>query len=252
MMRRSLLLSLLCAVAVSASGCKGRSSAVQSEVRGAEQPKAQIYILVDMSETWFNAQSAPLNATVLKEIGEGIAAYAENADPPIVVEHRAIGANSLLRKPLCSVFFMPSLMGPRASDNGRITRPKQLRRYLADHCPQQILSLPAEPLTEISAAVASVSAEPKAAGVRRSIIIASDFLEERPAASDVPLGDLSGDHVLLLYRPLTADQLSPREMTARIASWKVVVERAGAIVSIAPDPSLRRSTIVAFLSQDNK
>lgn len=210
--------------------------------------RGQIYVLVDLSETWFNRDSAALNKDVLQVVGRGIADFAENAEPPVTIEHRAIGAASLLRQPLCSALYMPSLMGGKSGDKTLIARPKALRRYLVDHCPEQILSRVPEPLTEISATVASVAAEPRKKGVRRFIIVVSDFLEEGPS-SDVPLGDLTGDAVLMLYRPLLADQAAPRDLTDRISTWRHAFEGAGAQVTLAPDPSLRASTIFDFLTQ---
>lgn len=228
-------------------GCSN-DGAVSSDIPGAELPKAEIFVLVDMSETWFNPESHSRDSRVLREIGYGISSFAIDTEPPVLIEHREIGEASLLSEPMCSVFYMPSLVGGTRDNGQRIARPQALRRYLGEHCPDQILAGDPEPLTQISAALASVSVEPSPPGSRRFIIIASDFLEETAASAPLEPGSLRGVKVLLVFRPLSEDQADPQAMMVRVRSWQRSIERFGATVEIAPDPNLQRSRVTAFLS----
>lgn len=219
-----------------------------SDAPGAEQPKVEIYVLVDLSLTWLNDRSKAHNRDVLSEVGEGIASYATNVEGPVSIQHREIGQASLMSAPLCAVFFKQSLLNSRNKGAGRIGHPKQLRRYLSDHCPERILAHPPEPRTEISSALASVAAEPRPPAGQRYIIIASDFLEDTPADAPLRADALKGDHVLMLYRPVAEDQMDPRQLALRIGSWRQVFESRGATVSEAPDPNVQRNNISAFLN----
>lgn len=210
-------------------------------------PGTQIYVLVDLSETWFNEPSRARNERVLRELGQGIASYAEEAAVPRSIEHRPIGEASLLRDPLCVAWYEPSLVGRRSDEPGFYSRPDDLRDYLAVHCVDAILERKPEQRTEISATLASVADEPRGPN-GRIIIIASDFLEETGSRAPLRRDALKGDRVLLIYRPLVEDQADPAELSRRVEEWRRSIERFGATVSAVPDPNIRRGQIASFLS----
>ncbi len=168
MNRRSVLAFALAGLA----GCSGG-------VPNAEEAKAEIYVLVDLSETWHNPASTDRNKRILAEIGAGIAAVAENFEPPVAVQYRVIGKASLGREPICDAMFAPSIVATtRDRPDYMITSPRKLSRYLSFDCPELIVRQPPEALTEISATIASVAQLPTRPGLKRFFIIASDFLEE--------------------------------------------------------------------------
>jgi hypothetical protein len=221
------------------SGCK-------EEVKGGEAVKSEVYVLVDLSETWLNPSEIERNRRLLTAIGQGAGLVAPTVPQPYLIQYRVIGNNSYFRPPICSAVFMPGFR--RDKDRERQTREPALRTYLTRTCVEKILLSPPEPLTQISAAIASIAAEPRPSrGGTRRVIIASDFLEETADVAPVPTGSLAGVSVLLLYRPLTRDQLSPAGTRQRVDERKAFLEARGAHVETQPDTSIRASQIVSFL-----
>lgn len=224
-------------------------SGCSQPVRGGEPVQSEVYVLVDLSKTWYNPVAEPRNRRVLSVIGQGAALQASEEATPYLVQYRVIGNNSYLREPICSAVYQPGFRRP-GDDSERISRPNALKTYLSSTCVDGILTRPPEDLTQISAAVASVALEPKpSAKAKRRIIVVSDFLEETGRAAPIPAGSLAGTRVLLLYRPLTEDQLSPRGTSQRVEYWRDRLEAKGATVVVSPDTSIRPSTIVSFLQQ---
>lgn len=214
---------------------------------GAEQPRNEAFLLVDLSETWNNASYAARNHRTLEEVGEGFALAADSLEPPYLVQYRIIGNASYEREPVCDVEYVPSLVSSVNKSLRRVTRPRKLKEYLAD-CARLVLAKPAEAQTEISAALRSVADQPKGQGARRRVIVASDFLEESLGHVRFSAGSFAGTDVLLLYRPLAADQMRPADTISRVESWRERLERAGAHVEVMPDTTLRRSQIAAFMT----
>lgn len=222
-------------------------AACSQQIRGGEAVHSEVYVLVDLSRTWLNPESEQRNERLLNAVGRGSGLMATEVPTPYLVQYRVIGDNSYLREPICSAVYEPGFRR-KGDDNERISRPHDLQQYLSGTCVQGILSRAPEPLTQISAAVASVALEPRpSARGRRHVIIVSDFLEESVSAAPIPDDGLAGVKVLLLYRPLTEDQLSPTGTSARVEQWRELLEARGAAVTISPDTSVRASQIVSFL-----
>ena len=168
---------------------------------------------------------------------------------PYLVQHRVIGDQSYLREPICSAVYSPGFRRKSASVEA-VSRPGKLVTYLTNTCVDGILSRPPEEATQISAAIASVAVEPRPSPrSTRSIIVISDFLEETTTAAPIPDGSLAGVRVLLLYRPLSEDQLSPSGTSVRVEQWRARLADKGAKVQTSPDTSMRASQIVSFLDQ---
>lgn len=220
------------------------------EPLGGEQPKTEIFVLVDLSETWHdkaNPEVVAKNQGLLRTIGHGIALHADAAEPPVLVQYRVIGSDSLNREPICRATYMPTLVGGGSKDSYRIRSRKKLEKYLSLDCPRVVMARPPELRTEISAAIASVAEKPRGKNAARYMIIASDFLEETNAPEPLPPAALAGTRVLLLYRPVTPDRQVGGMMKARIVAWRRSLEHVGAVVSLAPDSGYEQSDLVGFL-----
>ena len=222
-------------------------SACDSAPAGAEQPRNEAFLLVDLSETWNNPTYVTRNQRTLDEIGGGLSLAADTLEPPYLIQYRIIGSASYEREPVCDVEYVPSLVSSGKGNLRRVTRLSKLREYLTD-CARLVLAKPAEAQTEISAALRSVADQPKAQGAARKVIIASDFLEESVGQVRFSSGSFAGTDVLLLYRPLAADQVRPADTIRRVDSWRERLERAGAHVQVMPDTTLRRSQVAAFMT----
>lgn len=235
-------LTLIATASAALLGC-------DSSVRGGEPIQTEVYVLVDLSRTWFNEQSAPHNRQVLEAVGRGAALVATEVEPPFLVQHRVIGDQSYLREPVCSSVYMPGFRR-RDGDDERVSRPEKLRTTLTRSCVDVIMSRPSEALTQLSAALASVAEEPlPTPKTKRFVIILSDFLEETNGA-EAPLTaeSLRGTNVLLIYRPLAEEQLAPGNTGDRVSAWRARLLAAGATsVQARPDTSVRASQIVSFL-----
>lgn len=219
------------------------------EIRGGEAVQSEVYVLVDLSQTWFNPANEPRNRKLLSVVGQGAGLMATDVPTPYLVQYRVIGDNSYLREPICSAVYQPGFRR-NGEDSERVSRPGDLTSYLSRTCVEGILARPPEASTQISAAVASVALEPwPSPHSSRSLIIVSDFLEETATAAPIPEESLVGVRVLLLYRPLAEDQLSPTGTSVRVEQWKAALKGKGAVVQISPDTSVRASQIVSFLNQ---
>lgn len=213
---------------------------------GQETPVTQIYVLVDLSQTWARDEQASRNRQVLLEVGYGIAAASTELETPVSVQYRVIGANSLEREPLCDVLYRPRLAPTRSEAEYEVGSRSDLTSYLTHTCPVKLEQQQAEPLTEIRTAIASVANQPAAGATKRKIIVISDFLEETQAPISLN-SDLSSFHVTLVYRPVAQDLNDPTNLRFRLDAWKAELEERGASVAAVPDTGLRRATVASFL-----
>lgn len=210
-----------------------------------EAPVAEIFTLVDLSETWLNPGAADRNADVLEEVGEGIVGASETL-MPMSVQYRIIGDASYERPPVCDVVFRPRLVNTsKKKPAWLITQPKAFERYLATDCPASLLGRAPEPLTEISAAIASIASKPQTPGAQRTLIVLSDFLEEAPETTSLEDFDFSKVRVLLLYRPLVRE--TAQVTRQRVSEWRDLLKSRGAAVTVWPDTALKRADIATYL-----
>lgn len=214
-----------------------------------ELPSSQIFLLVDVSETWHNANDDDRNMRVLTETGMGAATAADrlasDSGEPVAVQLRIIGSNSLEREPVCDVIFRKQLISRPTDRVNELSSGRELREYLGENCPQAVLALPPEASTEISNAMISLSNQLTVQARNRKIVIMSDFLEEAQRPS-TPV-DLAGFSILMLYRPLQPDQADPDAMRTRITLWQNLFTQLGASVSVAPDTGIKREVVTDFL-----
>lgn len=217
--------------------------------RPSDLPGSQIFLLIDVSETWHNTGDDPRNLKVLAEAGMGAALAADqlssDSGRPVAVQTRIIGAHSLERLPECDVVYVKQLFRSNSDKDYQLSSIKDLKQYLGQDCPQKVLAMPPEAQTEISNALVSLANQLSVEAADRKIIIMSDFLEE--AVRPVSPIDLTGFSILMLYRPLKQDQTDPAAMYARIAQWKELFSRLGASVRDVPDTGIKREVIADFL-----
>jgi len=235
-------LALIAAAALVLVGCK-------KNVGDAAQPHEEVFVLVDLSETWHNDHTDSRNETLLSEIGQGISLSADTVQPPVAVQYRVIGAASLDREPVCDVLYQPSMIAVKGRRPDYLVKKiAELKSYLGTDCPAVIVRQPPEKLTQISAAIDSVSQVPRIPKTPRFLIIASDFYEETGGAL-APLSDLTGTKVLLIYRPVSQDHSDPLRLITRMDAWKARLQQRGAEVVQMPDVGLKRAAVSGFLNQ---
>lgn len=237
-MKQGVMLALALVSLVGVVGCE----------EGQETPATQVYVLVDLSQTWAREEQGSRNQQVLAEVGHGIALASGDLETPLSVQYRVIGANSLEREPLCDVLYRPRLAPTRAESDYEVGSRSDLTSYLSESCPIKIEQQPAEQLTEIRTAIASVANQPTAGASKREVIVISDFLEETQAPISLD-SDLSSFHVTLVYRPVAQDLNDPRNLRFRLDAWKAELEERGAQVTVVPDTGLRRATMASFLTR---
>jgi hypothetical protein len=243
----ALSLSVFLAACGSGRGC-------QMTTPESDLPTVSVYVLVDLSETWHNAAEKARNHDELVEVGEGIGIAASNFDPPIQVEYRVIGARSLGKRPICKVLYRPSLLAAKQPSPELVSTEAELRQVLGGSCPDSIVKQPAEPLTEISAAIVSATSEPRPPQSRRLLILLSDFKEESLKSADngaLDAARLKETKVLMIYRVLPEDQGDPSALMARVARWrKLLQDRGATVVDPWPDASVQRAQVSNFLTAE--
>jgi hypothetical protein len=212
------------------------------------QSSLEAYVLVDLSQTWHAESFRERNLRALEEVGQGVVLAADALDPPIGIQYRIIGAESLERPPTCEAVYAPSMVKVRGDSRYEVKSRPDLRSLLTVDCPERLLALPAEPMTEISGAINSVANQPAEAS-RRAIVILSDLLEESRAPQALP-GDLSGFRILLLYRPVQQDAGNAAALSGRVDHWRNQLAQRGAQVQAIPDTGIRRTTIANFLLRE--
>lgn len=218
--------------------------------RPSDLPGSQIFMLIDVSETWHNPGDDARNLEVLTEAGMGAAGAADklssDSGRPVAIQTRIIGSRSLERLPACDVVYVKQLFRSNSDKKYELSSIKDLRQYLGKDCPEKVLGIEPEGQTEISNALISLANQLSVEASDRKIIIMSDFLEE--ATRPVLPVDLSGFSILMLYRPLKEDQTDPAAMHARIGQWKELFTRLGATVRHVPDTGIKREVIADFLA----
>lgn len=225
-----------------AASCKSQS----------ELPGSRIYLLVDLSETWHNDASKVRNERVLREVGLGVSSatrsLSEATGRPISVQIRIIGQHSLARPPACDLIYERQLINTGNADSDRISDPRRLDEVLGTDCPNKLISMAPEALTEISSTLASVADEATIETDNRKIVILSDFLEEAHAP-ELP-DQLSGFDILMVYRPMAEDQSDARGFRNRVQYWRSTLEGLGATtVEMVPDTAIKREVIADFLTR---
>ncbi|MFC7499025.1 hypothetical protein ACFQRC_07295 [Enterovirga sp. GCM10030262] len=228
--------------ALALAGCDGRDNTNSTEGDG-RRPESAISVLVDLSETWHNPISRALNQRLFGNVGTAIARSAYDLPLPLSVRYHIIGSGSLGRQAPCAADFAPSTFSIGETPPGTIRDRDQFRRYIAVDCPELLLAQPAEPATEISAAIVSAhrAAALLAPSAPRTFILLSDFKEEAAAMPALGALDLRGIRFLLVYRTLPEDRQQPDAQDARLAIWQRRLEASGAAVILVDENAVLSS-----------
>ncbi len=215
----------------------------------ATEPQSNIAVLIDLSSTWHLPASRSENERVLRKVGEAIAATAIDLPLPVRIRYLPIGDLSLGRNALCDVVFAPRILNARAVD-GEIANLKQLGDYLTKDCPRVVLSRPQEVRTDITGAIDSAARGfVEQVALYRSMIIVSDFKEERRKTQRSSPLNLSATRVLMLYRVLEEDRLDSTGLDKRLDDWKHKLGEAGATVVVANDAAASSGQISRVLAK---
>jgi hypothetical protein len=186
------------------------------------RPKVAISILVDLSETWHNPESDPLDRRVLTTVGNALVGASNRLPKPISVRFHAIGQASLGREPVCATNYRPSAFGIAKPDPGTITSREKFERYVSVDCPAMLLLRAVENSTEIVAAIitADRALQLTKKGVPKVFVVLSDFKEESLTPYSFRGMDFKGSRFILVYRTLNEDRSDPillfREQSLRI------------------------------------
>lgn len=210
---------------------------------GNRRPKVAISILVDLSETWHNADSDPLNRRVLTAVGNAIAGAANRLPRPIAIRFHAIGQASLGREPVCATNYRPSAFAVGKVQPGTIRDREEFTRYVSVDCPEMLLARPVEPSTEIVAAIitADRALELTRQGVPKIFIVLSDFKEESLTPYSFRGMSFEGSRFILVYRTLTEDRADPAWQTAKLRDWDRRLKRLGAEVEVLDENAVLSS-----------
>lgn len=207
------------------------------------RPKIAVSVLVDLSETWHNAEADGLDRRVLSAVGAALVGASNRLPKPISVRYHAIGEASLGREPICSTTFRPSAFAMGKEQLGVIRNREQFARYVQSECPDMFISRGIEGSTEIVAAIVTADRALGLTrkGVPRVFIILSDFKEESRPGYTFRGVDLKGSKFLLVYRTLNEDRMDPALQRERIADWTRRLSRAGAQVEVIDENALLTS-----------
>lgn len=207
------------------------------------RPKIAISVLVDLSETWHNAEADNLDRRVLRAVGSALVGASNRLPKPISVRYHAIGEASLGREPICATTFRPSAFSMGKEELGIIRNREQFARFVESECPDMFMAREVEGSTEIVAAIVTAD---RALGLTRKavprvFVILSDFKEESRVGYSFRGVDLKGSKFLLVFRTLNQDRMDPALQLERIAEWKRRLSRAGAQVQAIDENALLTS-----------
>jgi hypothetical protein len=175
------------------------------------RPKVAISILVDLSETWHNAESDELDHRVLSSVGNGIFGAANRLPRPIAVRFHAIGQASLGREPICATNYRPAAFSVGKVPPGTMRDKKKFEAYVSVDCPNMLLARPVEQQPQIVAAIitADRALQLTRAGVPKIFIILSDFKEESLTPYSFRGMSFKGSRFIMVYRTLYEDRFDP-------------------------------------------
>lgn len=225
-----------------APGCSGSSGPPPPG------PQSGIIVLVDFSRSF-----APLTQQdhgSLKTLGHAAVELARRVSQPVKIQWSAVTSDSLKAPSLCGGprMFRQQLTSLRPAPPSYIIRLEDLRRWTADVCPDVVLKMSQQNLsefTDISGAISLASDSLSTVAGDRFLIVYSDLLEDQPDATTASLHQLTGFRILLVWRP---GMDSPEDMDGRHERWKQAFRRAGASATCTfPASSLTTDDVMACL-----
>ncbi len=178
--------------------------------------RTAIFVLVDLSRTWFNQESQVKNIHTLDEVNKAVVGLSTRHEKPVHITFLAIEDRSALQSPLCEGCYRPTLI---RRNNPCMTSKAELNRKLT-LCKSLILNQNSSDYTDISGAIdiaAQMSQSPTLE--RKFLIILSDMKEERQIPFNFSNLHLEGFRIAIVYRILPRDALS-NEYRGRLEWWE--------------------------------
>jgi hypothetical protein len=218
-------------------------SCAKQDDPGNRRPKVAISILVDLSETWHNAEADPLDQRVLSSVGNAIVGAANRLPRPIAVRFHAIGQASLGREPICATNYRPAAFAVGKVPLGTMRDKKKFEAYVSTDCPNMLLAQPVQKETQIVAAIitADRALQLTRTGVPKIFIILSDFKEESLTPYSFHGMSFEGSRFILVYRTLNEDRFDPGMQKAKLAAWDQRLTNLGAEVKVLDENAVLSS-----------
>ncbi|MBO6946386.1 MAG: hypothetical protein JJ855_00285 [Rhodospirillales bacterium] len=190
------------------------------------------YVLVDLSASYFHPSTMNVMDSTLSQVNEILLELVGKWPSPFSFHFLPIGEAGLTSPALCEGVFRSSLFKRNraaAEDGTRLLHDRdELARHL-DNCKILILNQAPRQLTDISGSIdlAQRMSRAQSRGPKTLIII-SDFAEDRsPEAYSGEL-DLNGFSVIMIYRLQSASPKQQREIDRNLKHWSQNFRKAGA------------------------
>lgn len=187
-----------------------------------------VFVLVDLSASFFDKTSLPKTKRSLERIFDGLRQYINFLPAPVKIFVLPITDASLQGQILCSTTYKPTLIPPSKGDGDVIYRNRDFGLFL-DKCLNFILKQKPSDFTDISGAIihaSNISRQRKK--LLNTLIVLSDMEEESPRKQIISRFSLQGFCVTLVYRPIKKDILQPGTLQTRIDGWKHKLTDSGA------------------------
>lgn len=213
------------------------------------ETKSHITVLVDLSATWLSPASKNQNQRVLTSISQAVSSLVPKLKAPVSVRYLEIGDASLARPPLCEVRYSPNIFRD-SKDPSEVADLDVLGDMLSEDCVKAILMHRPAAFTDITGALNTVSRlAATQASEYDSVIVLSDFKEERRQAQVDALGQLPKTKVLLVYRVLENDRFNSTALDQRLSDWQARLKKAGAKATAVNDVTLEPAQLRRLLTQ---
>lgn len=187
-----------------------------------------VVVLVDMSQSF--APLTPEDKRALQVIGDALSRFTHQEwDQPVMMFWSTIGSFSPgATSPCGSAVLYRSRLVPRKQSR-EINSPEQLRAWL-DACVERLTggAVKIEPYTDIAGGVQHAAEVIRTVASRKVIFVISDFVESLPVRRPSVELRLSGQHLVMIYKPEIGDQKDANQMFRRLQEWEARFKRAGA------------------------
>ena len=178
--------------------------------------RTDIYVLVDLSATWFNQGRINDIKNTLGEINKAVVNLASRSEKPVLIYYLPITDRSMVHNPLCQGKYQPALINRKGGNT--IGSKSELEKML-ELCRDHILNQNAAAFTDISGSI-DLAAQISKSSIdkRKYMIIASDLREESRKGAILPTLNVDKFKIALVYRILPEDSLN-LDIKQRLSFW---------------------------------
>lgn len=223
------------------------TSASQAEEIGS---RTDIYVLVDLSATWFNQGRINDIKNTLGEINKAVVNLGTRSEKPVLIYYLPITDSSMVQNLLCQGKYQPALINRRGGNT--IGSKSELEKRL-DLCRDHILNQNPAAFTDISGSIdLAVQISRSSTDKKKYMIIASDLKEESRKGAVLPTLNVDKFKIALVYRILPEDSLN-LDIKQRLSFWtqKLVKAKAVKVVSIIDKGNVGDNIVTELLSNGN-